>query len=132
MKQTLLFSALLIASFASAQQTISLQDYEQMKSAGQLDGTAKYIIVNPNQQVRTSSDASVQRNSTPVQAQNTVCNCLISLDTTFAVVPFSYSTAPDYRNDDDSSPLISLPFSFNFFGTMYNSLYINNNGNISF
>lgn len=132
MKHTLLLSTLLIASFASAQQAISLQDYEQMKSAGQLDGQAHYIIANPNLQARSSADASAQRNSDPVQVQNTACNCMISLDPSFSVVPFTFGTPPDYRNDDGSSPAIQLPFSFNFFGTMYDSLYINNNGNISF
>jgi hypothetical protein len=35
-------------------------------------------------------------------------------------------------NDDGSSALINLPFTFDFYGNAYNSLYINNNGNISF
>jgi hypothetical protein len=35
-------------------------------------------------------------------------------------------------NDDGSSGLINLPFTFDFYGNAYNSLYINNNGNISF
>lgn len=35
-------------------------------------------------------------------------------------------------NDDGSSNLIPLGFNFDFFGTTYNSLYINNNGNLTF
>jgi hypothetical protein len=35
-------------------------------------------------------------------------------------------------NDDGSSDIINLPFTFDFYGNQYNSLYINNNGNISF
>lgn len=34
--------------------------------------------------------------------------------------------------NDDGSTQISLPFTYNFFGTNYNSLFINNNGNVSF
>lgn len=34
--------------------------------------------------------------------------------------------------DDDSTPLIPLGFTFTLYGTTYNSLYINSNGNISF
>lgn len=131
MKQILLFSSLFIASFASAQQAISLQDYEQLKSAGQLNPTGRYIIVNPDLQARTA-ETSVSRYAGPSQVQSTICNCMIPLDTTFSVVPFAGSIPPDYRNDDGSSPLTALPFSFNFFGTTYNSIYINNNGNISF
>lgn len=35
-------------------------------------------------------------------------------------------------NDDGSTGLVSLPFSINFYGTDYSSLYVNNNGNVTF
>lgn len=53
-----------------------------------------------------------------------ICDCLIPLDTTFTL-----AMAP---NDDLYSNTIYLPFSFSFYGATYDSLYINNNGNISF
>ncbi len=129
MKHILLFSALLLASFASAQQTITPQDYEQMKSAGILNGHTNYIIVQPDQQVRNAASA---RYSGPMQTQSSVCSCLIPLDTTFSVVPFIGTNGPDYRNDDGYSSNIPIPFNFDFFGVNYDSLFINNNGNISF
>jgi hypothetical protein len=60
------------------------------------------------------------------------CNCMIDLDSSFSVVPFSSGTPPEYRNDDGSSAAISLPFVFDLYGTPYNSCFINNNGNVSF
>lgn len=36
------------------------------------------------------------------------------------------------RNDDGSSVSIALPFTFNLYGDLYTSVYINNNGNITF
>lgn len=36
------------------------------------------------------------------------------------------------HNDDGSSGRITLPFAANFFGTTYNSLFVNNNGNVTF
>lgn len=36
------------------------------------------------------------------------------------------------RNDDNSSTLVNLGFSVNFFGTNYSSGYVNNNGNFTF
>lgn len=60
------------------------------------------------------------------------CNCMLTIDETFSVVPFTNGTAPDYRNDDGFTSEISLPFTFDLYGTSYTSLYINNNGNISF
>ncbi len=61
---------------------------------------------------------------------------LIPLDSTFSIVQFTgdYNPVypPEYRNDDGSSFVITLPFTFNFYGEQYTQLYINNNGNISF
>lgn len=35
-------------------------------------------------------------------------------------------------NDDGSTGLVDLPFPIDFFGTTYNALYVNNNGNVTF
>jgi hypothetical protein len=35
-------------------------------------------------------------------------------------------------NDDGSSAIVVLPFSLNFFGNTFSSLYVNNNGNVTF
>lgn len=35
-------------------------------------------------------------------------------------------------NDDGSSTAVDLPFELNFYGTTYSSLWVNNNGNVSF
>lgn len=51
------------------------------------------------------------------------CGCWIEPDA-------SYSTLPKF--DDGSSSVINLPFQFNLYGDLYNSVYVNNNGNISF
>jgi len=66
-----------------------------------------------------------------VEAQST-CDCWQQRDTSFHVVPFVGYRAPYYRNDDGSSPLIILPFKFCFWGRQVDSLFINNNGNITF
>ena len=50
-----------------------------------------------------------------------------------AVVPFvqcSTTTLP--RNDDGSTGAVPLPFPVNFFGTRYDQLWVNNNGNVTF
>jgi gliding motility-associated-like protein len=66
------------------------------------------------------------------EKQTTQCNCLQNIDNTFQVVPFTNSSGPNYRNDDGSSPVVNLPFTFCLYGNNYTSLYINNNGNVSF
>jgi len=71
-----------------------------------------------------------------------VCNCWIMRDSSFHTVPFAYDSdntgldsvpaPPLYINDDGSTKAIKLPFHFCFWGTSIDSVYINNNGNISF
>jgi hypothetical protein len=54
-----------------------------------------------------------------------------TLGVTNAIRPgFDGSSLP--REDDDPSVLASLPFPINFYGANYSSLYVNNNGNVTF
>jgi gliding motility-associated-like protein len=52
------------------------------------------------------------------------CNCWIEPDATYTL-----AMGP---NDDLSSGVITIPFQFNLYGDLYTTLFINNNGNISF
>jgi len=48
-----------------------------------------------------------------------------------AILPgFTQQTLP--ANDDGSTGLVPLPFPVNFYGATYESLYVNNNGNLTF
>jgi hypothetical protein len=61
---------------------------------------------------------------------------------TCASLPASANAAIDHlagcdttalpRNDDGSSSLVTIPFTVDFFGNQHNSLYVNNNGNVTF
>lgn len=44
----------------------------------------------------------------------------------------SFTTDTLSRTDDDSSPRVSLGFEINFFGVKFDSLFVNNNGNVTF
>ena len=44
--------------------------------------------------------------------------------------PATWTELPS--NDDESSSYIPLPFEFEMYGSVYNGLYVNNNGNITF
>ncbi len=52
------------------------------------------------------------------------CDCWIEPDSTYSLAMLP--------NDDNSSSAIPLPFTFQLFGQSYDTLYINNNGNVSF
>ncbi|HXB10485.1 MAG TPA: nidogen-like domain-containing protein, partial [Bacteroidia bacterium] len=67
------------------------------------------------------------------------CSCWKIIDTSFHVVPFgidsdggSPSLPPLYRNDDGSTLAFKIPFNFCFWGTPMDTVYINNNGTVSF
>lgn len=65
-------------------------------------------------------------------ASNPVCSCVVPLDSGFMQVPFNGGLAPYYSCDDGSFGPLALPFTFCYYGDTIDSIYINNNGNISF
>ena len=74
-----------------------------------------------------------QRTQSPnaVNATGAGCNCWIDRDASWNIAPFTNGSAPEYRNDDGSTTVIALPFNFCFYGRMVDSVFINNNGNVS-
>ncbi|MBK9477424.1 MAG: gliding motility-associated C-terminal domain-containing protein [Bacteroidetes bacterium] len=132
---TRLMFLLLLSSLSPAfsQQSIVTDSplYHQLKAQGKLPNykSNKYLQPAPV----SASVASAKSNSTPPFFK--ACKEFIPVDSTFEVVPFLAGTLgppPLYRNDDASTAKITIPFNFCFYGTSFNELYINNNGNISF
>ena len=104
-------------------------NYDAIKASGQIGIHDRVISIG------TSQDASVaiKNSPAPQPASSVLCECIVPIDNSFQVVPFTNGVASDdYRNDDGSSPQIALPFNFCFYGQNVNSVYINNNGNVSF
>lgn len=95
-----------------------------MKSEGKLSRTPFSISAQDS----ISHEAKIQ----PPSSQSVICSCMIPIDASFQVVPITSGVSPDYRNDDGSTATIPIPFNFCFYGVTMNSLFINNNGNISF
>jgi hypothetical protein len=117
MKKLLVF-VLVSVSVSYGQNTVSISssDYQQLKLTGNLNPNVIYSFNDVTYPTHVKYNGGIQKND--------VCDCMIPLDSTFtlAMIP----------NDDYSSSAISLPFSFNFYGNLYDTVYINNNGNISF
>ena len=116
-----------VTSQAQNTHRMSMSEYQLLKDANRL-GNAKNITIVNDAQSRNSNQLSVSRINTP----NTTCGCAVPFDSTFSVVPFLNSLPPEYRNDDSFTAKLGLPFTFCFYGQNFDSLYINNNGNISF
>lgn len=116
MRTLYFFCSLFLFQMVSAQKlVIDSKQYEALKQNNALTGAE---IIAP------SSEVGTQHYNGPQGQKTGLCDCLIPLDSTFqlAMLP----------NDDNYSNSIQLPFDFSFYGTNYDSLYINNNGNISF
>jgi gliding motility-associated-like protein len=116
----------ILAFHANAQGvSLSLEEYNTRKVAGTLPAEfhVEYTTL-PVAPQPLESKGKPSHGGQPKGGGNGLCNCWIEPDAnyTLAMVP----------NDDQSSGLITLPFSFNLYGDLYNSCYINNNGNISF
>lgn len=115
--RALLLGIISLFTLTATSQAIKVdsKEYQSLKSQGLIANQTLINTVNhANPEIRYSGKAT----------KTGVCDCLIPLDSTFML-----AMAP---NDDFYSNSIYLPFSFSFYGTTYDSLYINNNGNISF
>ena len=109
-------------------QSVSSDQYDELKKQGKVSSGLYFMRGNQPTQALKSI---IQPPITP-QAPAANCNCMLTIDATYQVAPFTIGVAPDYRNDDGSTPVINLPFNFCFYGQTQNQVYINNNGNISF
>ncbi|MBI3509017.1 MAG: gliding motility-associated C-terminal domain-containing protein [Bacteroidetes bacterium] len=109
---------------------IGSPQYELLKKEGKLPH-GPVVFINHH-----AMSMQMKPKIMPSPASSVLCNCMIPIDASFSVVPFVDASStiipPDYRNDDGSSPQITLPFNFCFYGQTMNNCYINNNGNISF
>jgi hypothetical protein len=109
------FIGLITLTATSQSVKIDSKEYESLKSQGLITNQTLLNAVN-------SANTGIRY--TGKSEKSGVCDCLIPLDTSFTLAMLP--------NDDEFSNVIVLPFNFSFYGTTYDSLYINNNGNISF
>lgn len=131
MKKLFLLFACSGSILTSAQNNVSItqQQYGILKQSGLLDFSKSYQFTENaflGKKVKPSAEILSQR------GQKAMCSCMVPLDSTFSLVPFYSMDSIEFRNDDSYTDLMALPFTFNFFGNNYDSLFINNNGNISF
>lgn len=119
-------SLAMLAFHADAQGvSLSLEEYNTRKVAGTLPAEfhVEYstLAVAP---VLREGKGKPGHGGQPKGGSNGLCNCWIEPDANYTL-----AMGP---NDDQSSGLVTLPFSFNLYGQNYTNCYINNNGNVSF
>ena len=134
MKTKLLFTVVtcfLFCSFSFSQTTLTPEQWENAKQNGTLNGKTPAAPAR----VQPGGEPYVEYRlapNIPVHPATTSCQCWQTRDSSWNIVPITIGTPPEYRNDDGSTGLINLPFSFCLYGQSWTSCYINNNGNISF
>jgi len=120
-KAVLLMGTLLFSNGMNAQVTDPSNDnpnYDNQKKS--LISNAKEIqnfkvnpALKPKLDQKTRNQAIIKSNS----------SCFIPIDNSFTAIP---------RNDDGSFGPLALPFTFDLYGTSYNQVWINTNGNLTF
>ncbi len=138
MKLLKLFTAIIFVISSTvlyAQQdvkTVDMNKINAIKKAGKLTGKEHFVNYDAKGLHPFIITNKVAHNAT------NGCNCWIDRDPTWNIVSFDGSGVnggpglpPEYRNDDWSSNVIPLPFSFCFYGDPISDVYINNNGNLS-
>jgi gliding motility-associated-like protein len=124
LKKSLLCFLTICSSFAGICQEVEFvteAQYASLKSSGSLTGNEVILssgMVNPDeiQGVTYVQDIPAAK----------ATGCSGYFDPPDAALDITWGL------DDGSTDIINLPFTFSFFGDSYNSVYMNNNGNISF
>ncbi|MBK9760046.1 MAG: hypothetical protein IPO90_08775 [Flavobacteriales bacterium] len=98
------------------QTVLTPEDYNDLKGHDQLP-SGTILISGP-------SGTGLPVSSQATQRGGGGCECWVEPDNNY-----SLAMTP---NDDMSSSAIALPFTFELFGDQYDTLWINNNGNLSF
>lgn len=112
---------------------LSHEMYDQLKSSGQINPNVLYIVgLPPGDPALITPEGFKIPDKKPSQL-NGQPKSLNSYCFIEPVPVSSYLTPPNfYQLDDGGFGPIPLPFTFCFYGTNYNSFYINTNGNITF
>jgi gliding motility-associated-like protein len=133
MVKKIVLALVLLFSFRVCAQVFDADSLTSLKKQGKLNGTEQFF--NPNGGAKHFKVSKLKKNQS---TQGVGCSGWITRDSSFGVVQFDGSggsggpgTAPNYENDDWSTNAITLPFNFCLYGTNYNQVYINNNGNLS-
>ena len=129
-----LFGTIILPTFSQSKMLLPKEVYAEMKAKGALKQGVEYVIINNEQKTGSINTEPVKVTPEHLKkmgykgVNSSTCSCIVPIDGTFNVAEFSGYTAPDYRNDDASTSVKTIPFNFCLYGTNYTQLYINNNG----
>ncbi len=129
--------AVISAAAQQQQPAVGTEAYQLWKEEGRIRQASpmprqkSYPVLHDARKEEVSKGQNVQLRSKSAAAESQVQTLAASgctVEDPSVLLGFPVMT-PD---DDSSTGLISLQFTFNLFGKNYNQIYINNNGNITF
>ncbi len=109
---------------ATSSLTIDSKSYETMKQEGKLPLNAVFNQAGSFAPSLEDIKNAFSKKGGDKDGPETTCGCYVQPDATYTL-----AMAP---NDDGSTGLLNIPFTFCLYGVTYTNLYINNNGNVSF
>jgi gliding motility-associated-like protein len=137
MKKNIFLFLTLFTALSVKTQTIytTAEAYDALKREGHLKPRVKYKFLESNPKKIVDKRKIAVSNKLHYKL-STAGNGLLPIDATFTIVPMKEFTVaftpPEYRNDDGYSDTIHFGFDFCFYGKVYRTCFINNNGCISF
>ena len=109
-------------SFAQSVPLVDMDSaYYAQKLINTSGGNSRNKGLTGNEKIQTRSFANNAFSN--VTSRTPAESCLIPTDATWSFLP---------GNDDGSTGVINLGFTFDFYGTPFTQVYINNNGNLTF
>lgn len=133
MKKILLFASLffIVGNHVSAQienaptYEFTPEEYQHLKETGKIPaGNVKIVLAEPKNDAPIHGSINASGHDPVPQDRSASCGCYVAPDASYTL-----AMSP---NDDGSTASIAIPFTFCLYGDNYTSLYINNNGNVSF
>lgn len=104
--------------------TLNENDHAALKASGALNGQSDFRIAQTPNTGNATSRTGPLGPPAVAKGSGAGCDCWIPPDASYTL-----AMAP---NDDGSSAQIPIPFTYDLYGDLYTSLWINNNGNVTF
>lgn len=123
-KSPILVAVMGLALSLQAQQQLSPEAYNSLKASGELPESFELDASGPKE---VSAKVKPEMGSAAKGGGGSDCGCYIEPDGSYTELIFD-----GFESDDGSFGPLTIPFQFNLYGDLWNTLFININGNISF
>lgn len=126
MKKTTFLLCFLFGAFTlQAQQELTPVQYTELKASGDLP--EQFTLQQTGPTALKAQSKPMQGVSMAKGGGGSDCGCYVEPDASYTELTFD-----SFESDDGSFGPLTIPFQYNLYGDLWNTLFININGNISF